>query len=130
MESFLKINGTPYPQPFRGTSGYLEQQVATMVDAGRNANGVTVGQIVGRNVSKINQLRWAYLKADVWSAILQEFKRNFYSQVTYFDMEENDWITRTMYCGDRSAKPFHVDHNTGKVLDYVDCLMNLIDTGA
>lgn len=130
MDSFIKINGHPYPQPFRGTTGEVELQVATVVDSGRNANGVIIGQKVGRDIQKINQLKWTYLKADVWSSILREWDANFFSTVTYWDMVKNDWTTRTMYCGDRSAKPFRVDQSTGRVLDYLDCRVNVVDVGA
>lgn len=128
MASTIKINGNEYPQPFRGLNGELEFQVATIVDSARNANGVVVGQKVGRDQQKLNSLRWAYLDAATWSAILKEFE-NFFVTVTYPDMVNNAWTTRKMYPGDRSAKPLHVDPETGLPLDYVDCKVNLIDVG-
>ena len=45
MQSFITINGTKFPQPRRG----LELLSATIVDSARNANGVVVGQKVGRD---------------------------------------------------------------------------------
>lgn len=130
MQAFITINGHPYPQPFRGTTGEVELQAATIVDSARNANGVVVGQKVGRDIQKINQLRWAHLKAEVWAAILQEFDTHFFSTVTYPDMVHNTWTTRTMYCSDRSAKPFRLDPNTGLPSEYVDCRVNVIDVGS
>lgn len=127
--AFITINGHQYPSPFRGTTGEVELQVATIVDSARNANGVLVGQKVGRDIQKINQLRWAYLPAATWAAILKEFDTNFFSTVTYPDMVNNTWTTRTMYCGDRSAKPFHVN-SSGLPIDYLDCRVNVIDVGA
>lgn len=128
MQNFITINGRQYPQPYRGTTGEVELQVATIVDSARNANGVVIGQKVGRDIQKVNQLRWVYLKADVWAAILQEFDNNFFSMVTYPDMVHNTWTTRKMYCGDRSAKPFHIGAD-GLPLDYLDCRVNVIDVG-
>ena len=54
MQSFITINGTKFPQPRRG----LELLSATIVDSARNANGVVVGQKVGRDQQKLNNLFW------------------------------------------------------------------------
>lgn len=56
MQSFITINGTKFPQPRRG----LELLSATIVDSARNANGVVVGQKVGRDQQKLNNLFWGY----------------------------------------------------------------------
>ena len=124
MASFIKINGHLYPCPRRG----LNLMVATIVDAARNANAVTVGQVVGREQQKINNLEWAYLTAEQWSAILKEFK-NFYVTVSYPDMVNNTWTERKMYPSDRTAEPFHLDPVTQLPLDYINCKVNLIDCG-
>lgn len=124
MPNFIRINGREYPQPRRG----LELIGSTIVDAARNANGVTVGQMVGRELQKINNLEWGYLTAEQWSQILQEFEQ-FYVTVTYPDMVNNTWTTRKMYPGDRSATPFHMDEATGLPKDYINCKVNLIDCG-
>lgn len=124
MASFIKINGRDYPCPRRG----LEMMVATIVDSARNANAVVVGQVVGREQQKLNNLEWAYLTAEQWSAILKEFS-NFYVTVSYPDMVNNTWTTRKMYPGDRTAEPFHLDPVTQLPLDYIKCKVNLIDCG-
>lgn len=124
MASFIKINGRDYPCPRRG----LEMLVATIVDSARNANAVVVGQVVGREQQKLNNLEWAYLTAEQWSAILKEFS-NFYVTVSYPDMVNNTWTTRKMYPGDRTAEPFHLDPVTKLPIDYINCKVNLIDCG-
>lgn len=124
MASFIKINGRDYPCPRRG----LEMMVATIVDSARNANTVVVGQVVGREQQKLNNLEWAYLTAEQWSAILKEFS-NFYVTVSYPDMVNNTWTTRKMYPGDRTAEPFHLDPVTQLPIDYINCKVNLIDCG-
>ena len=101
MAAFIKINGREYPCPRRG----LNLMTATIVDSARNANAVVVGQVVGREQQKIDNLEWAYLTAEQWSSLLQEF-RNFYVMVTYPDMVNNTWTTRKMYPGDRTAETF------------------------
>lgn len=124
MASFIKINGNAYPTPRRG----LNMMTATLVDSARNADGVVVGQVVGREQQKLNNLEWGYLTAEQWSAILKEFQ-NFYVTVTYPDMVNNTWTTRKMYPGDRTATPFHLDLMTQLPLDYINCKVNLIDCG-
>ena len=124
MGSFIKINGHPYPTPKRG----LKLMTATIVNSARNANAVVVGQKIGRDQQKLNNLEWPYLKAEEWSAILKEFD-NFYVTVTYPDMVNNTWTTRKMYPGDRTAEPFHIDPVTQMPLDYINCKVNLIDVG-
>lgn len=105
MQSFITINGTKFPQPRRG----LELLSATIVDSARNANGVVVGQKVGRDQQKLNNLFWGYLTAEQWSTMLQIFDKNFFVTVTYPDMVNNRWTTRKMYPGDRTATPYHLD---------------------
>lgn len=124
MKPYILINGVACPQPRRG----LQQIVSTVVDSARNANGEVVGQKVGRDQQKLNELQWAYLTAAQWSAILQQFK-NFYVTVTYPDMVTGSWTSRKMYPGDRTATPFHLDTKTGLPKDYIDCRVNLIDCG-
>lgn len=124
MAGFIKINGHAYPTPRRG----LSMLVATIVDSARNANGVVVGQVVGREQQKLDGLEWGYLTAAQWSAILKEFK-NFYVTVSYPDMVNNTWTTRKMYPGDRTATPYRLDPNTGLPTAYINCKVNLIDCG-
>lgn len=54
MQSMIYVNGTAIPYPARG----LEIMVATLVDSARNANGVVVGQKIGRDQYKLNALVW------------------------------------------------------------------------
>ena len=124
MAAFIKINGNEYPCPRRG----LSMLTATIVDSARNANGVVVGQVVGREQQKLDGLEWGYLTAEQWSSILKEFS-DFYVTVSYPDMVNNTWTTRKMYPGDRTAEPFHLDPETHLPLDYINCKVNLIDVG-
>lgn len=125
MAAFIKINDLECPFPKRG----LSLMTATLVDAARNANGVTVGQKIGRDQYKIDSLIWAALTAQQWSAILKEFANGFYANVTFPDMVNNDWRTLKMYPGDRTAEPYWVDDDTGLPTLYINCKVNIIDTG-
>ena len=68
MQSFITINGTKFPQPRS-----LELLSATIVDSARNANGVVVGQKVGRDQQKLNNLFWGYLTAGTMVCHVADF---------------------------------------------------------
>ena len=122
--SYIKINGVDIPYPKRGVAPI----VTTVVNAGRNANGVVIGQRIGRDQYKLNNLEWSWLTAEQWSLILSLIS-NFYFDVTFPDPVTNNPITIRMYCGDRTAEPYWVDEN-GNPTHYRNCKVNLIDTGA
>ena len=122
--NFIKVNGNPWLAPKR----YPNMAATTAVDAARNANNKVVGQKIGRDNYKIDNLEWPHLDAATWSSMLQEFDRNFFSTVEFWDVVNNKWRTLTMYCGDRTADVFKID-DEGKPLEYINCKMNLIDAG-
>lgn len=121
---FIYINGIAFPYPSK-SSGL--QQVSTIVDSARTADGVMRGERIGRDMGKI-ELTWSVLTPEVWSRMLQEFEKFTFS-VRYIDMVTNDWVTRKFYVGDRTAQPFMVDLITNKPKYYLDCKANIIDVG-
>lgn len=121
--AYLKINGYECPPPKRG----VEPIVTTIVDAGRDANGTVVGQRIGRDQYKLNNLEWSWLTAAQWSKILQLLS-NFFVYVTFPDPVTNSPITIKMYPGDRTAEPYYVDDD-GNPTHYRNCRVNLIDVG-
>lgn len=123
MSNFIRVNGKPFPAPKR----YPGMVVTTAVDSARNANNKVVGQKIGRDNYKIDNLEWPYLDAATWSSMLKEFK-NFFVTVQFWDMVENNWITLRMYPGDRTADVFHYDEQ-GRPTHYINCKVNIIDTG-
>lgn len=123
MQSMIYVNGTAIPYPARG----LEIMVATLVDSARNANGVVVGQKIGRDQYKLNALVWPWLSAEQWSTILQCFS-GFYATVRFPDPVTNGWKTLKMYPGDRTAEPYWVGEN-GLPTHYRNCKVNIIDVG-
>lgn len=122
--AFIYINGMAFPYPDKD-SGL--QSISTLVNSARTADGVMRGEKIGRDQAKI-QLAWNVLTPNEWSKMLQQFS-NFYFTIKYIDMVTNDWTTRKFYVGDRSAKPYMVDPNTGKPKYYVQCKVNVIDVG-
>lgn len=123
-DCFIRVNGKPFPYMSRD----LVLQTATMVDSARNANGVLVGQKVGEDVPKLDNLVWPHLTAEQWSDILQEME-DFTVTVEYPDMVHNRWATKKFYCGDRTAKVWKIDWETGLPSEYIECKCNLIGTG-
>lgn len=124
-QPFITINGMQCPYPKRG----LELMTMTLVDSARNADGVVVGQKIGRDQYKLNSLEWPALSATQWAQILKQFASGFYVNVTFPDMVNNTWKTLKMYPGDRSAEPYMIDDNTGLPSIYINCKVNIIDVG-
>lgn len=122
--SFITVNGKSFPSPDIG----LNFEVATLVNGGKNANGEFVGQKIGRDQYKIDNLQWFYLDAVTWSNILKEFSK-FAVTVKFPDMVNNSWITLLMYPGNRTAVPFETDSITGLPTFYKTCKVNIIDCG-
>ena len=122
---FIYINDVEFPYPSY-ESGL--QYTITTVDSARMADGVLRAKKIGRDQSKV-ELTWSALKAEQWSEMLKIFRDNFYFNIRYFDMVENDWITRRFYVGDRTAQPFMVDKKTGRPRYWLNCQANVIDTG-
>ena len=122
--NFIRVNGKPFPAPKR----YPNMVVTTAVDSARNANNKVVGQKIGRDNYKVDNLEWPYLDAATWSAILKEFDKNFFVTVQFWDMVNNNWRTLTMYPGDRTADVFKID-SQGRPTHYLNCKVNIIDAG-
>lgn len=123
--ALVSIDGYDLPEP----SAY-SGNTSTLVDGGRNVEGVFVGAVIRDDVAKV-EMQWSYLTAEQWSSILKLFKissgGNFVRNVTFFDQVENAYATREMYVGDRSAPMWRRDSNTGKVLGWTDCALSLIE---
>lgn len=124
LSSFLRVNGVDFPCPRRGFS-YI---ITTTVNAGRNANNAVVGQRVGRDLFKLNELEWNALHAETWQAMLRAVDP-YFIPVTFEDYRTGQPITIMMYPGDRTAKPLFTDRNTHRITQYENCKFNLIDCG-
>ena len=125
MGAFLTVAGKRFPWPNKESG--LQTQI-TMVSEGRNAEGVFIGQKVGRDQSKV-ELEWYSMDAQKWAELLQIFNASFVNPVSYYDMMQGKIITRNMYVSDRSASAKRVDPATGAWLVAKNCKLSLIDTG-
>ena len=67
--AFITINGREFPAP----DNVWELVVATNVTEGKNAQGEFIGDKVGRDQYKVNNLQWSYLDAETWAQMCQEF---------------------------------------------------------
>ncbi len=123
MAGCIYINDHEYPAYDRGPG----LTISTNVNAGRNSLGEFVGQRVGRDQDKIDDLQWSFLDAATWSAILKEFDE-FIVLVRFPDMKNNTWKTERMYPGNRTAKIWEIGAD-GLPTMYKDCKVNLIDVG-
>lgn len=124
LSSFLSVNGVDFPCPRDGFS-YV---YATSVDSGRNANNAVVGQIVGREVIKLDNMEWVGLRPEEWQRMLDALEP-FFVDVTFEDYKTGLPKTVKMYHGDITAVPLFVDKETHKVIQYRSCKVNLIDCG-
>lgn len=124
LTSFLNVNGYDFPCPRHG----FQYTISTVVNAGRNVNGAVIGQRVGRDLYKLDNLQWVGLKPETRRMMLKALEP-FYVQVTFEDYRTGKPITITMYPSDRSGRPLFADKLTHMVTMDETLAFNLIDCG-
>ena len=121
--------------------GYTEAS-EQLVKTTRNALGRVVAKTINRRLNKFDNLYWPYLSRVNVTELKKEIAK-FYCMLTYWDSEENRYITRQYYWGDFSATPCEWEtvqivgqvDNLGRPLHYKrplwykDVKCNLIDMG-
>lgn len=123
MASSIAVNGIWLPSPYRG----LEVVVSTAVNDGRNASAELIGERVGRDQYKINNLEWRGLYKEQWAEILQLIS-GFTFMCKFADPLYGGWVEVGMYCGDRTCQPYWLDDD-GTFKWYESCKVNFIDRG-
>ena len=87
--------------------------ISTLVNAGRNANGKFIGQVIGDDKLKI-EMTWGALTADQMQAMLRIWDRaqggKFVNTFTVYDPRRMAYRSIKMYVGDRQGKPMMVDN--------------------
>lgn len=121
MTALVTIGGFEFPEP----SSY-NATTSTIVDSARNIQGRVVGAVVRHDVAKI-EISWKYLTAYQWAQILSLFTSSFYNEVTFLNQATNQYTTRTMYVGDRSAGMWRRNPQTGEVMGYTGASLSLIE---
>lgn len=125
LSSFLNVNGYDWPCPARGFSW----TITTTVNGARNVNNAAIGTRVGRDLYKLDNLKWVGLSPKTRKMMLDSIKP-FYVPVTFEDMANPGHpITIIMYPGDRKGTPLFVDRLTHMVTQDETLEFNLIDAG-
>ena len=121
MTTLVTVAGVALPEPSEYSGN-----TSTIVDAGRNVMGVTIGSVVRHDVAKV-ELKWRYLTARQWADVLSLFTNSFYNSVTFFNQATAGYTTRQMYVSDRSAGMWRRHPTTGEVLGWTDCTLSLVE---
>ena len=123
--ALVTVGGVPLPEP----STY-NAQTSTLVDSARNVQGKMIGAVVRDDVAKV-ELSWRYLPVEEWARIGKLFKTaaggNFINSVTFFDQTEGAYVTREMYCSDRTSGMWRRDPRTGAVMGWLDCKLSFVE---
>ena len=123
MAAFITVNGREFPAP----DNVWDLIIATNVTAGRNAQGEFIGDKVGRDQYKIDNLQWSWLDAETWAEMCQAFA-SFVVTAKIWDPVNNGWITLQMYPGNRSATA-GINDAKQRPLIYKLCKVNIVDCG-
>ena len=121
MTALVTVAGVALPEPSEYSGN-----TSTIVDSGRNVQGVVIGSVVRHDVAKV-ELKWRYLTAQQWASVLRLFTNNFYNNVTFFNQATADYTTRQMYVSDRSAGMWRRHPSTGEVMGWTECSLSLVE---
>lgn len=125
FRALVTVGGYAFPEPSSYTAN-----TGTLVDNGRNVQGVVIGAVVRDDVAKV-EIGWRYLTAEQWAEINQCFKISsggkFYNSVTFYDQTTANWTTRTMYVSDRNGGMWRRDPDTGEIMGWVGCKLSLVE---
>jgi hypothetical protein len=102
-----------------------------MVNAGRNAQGNFIGQVIGNDKLKV-ELNWSVLTPQQFSDLLKIFDRSqggrFVNTFTVYDPRTMTYRNLPMYVGDRAGQPIMVSNpGVGHPKYWVDIQANLIE---
>ena len=93
---------------------------ATVVDSARNTDGYMIGTVIRNGVAKI-QMKWNFITADDWAAMLKQFEPDyggaFVRSVTFFNQTSAQLETRDMYVGDRTSSGSFLLYNAENTPD-------------
>lgn len=124
VKPLVTVGGYEFPDPST-YSGI----VATIVDSGRNTEGVVIGAVIRENVGKA-EMSWNFLTVAQWARICACFDStrggSFINRVDFFCPDIGGWETRDMYCSDRKAGVF-LRNKDGSIRGLTGCSVNLIE---
>lgn len=112
----------PAPSTYAATT-------ATIVDSGRNVQGVVIGAVIRDDVAKV-AMTWNFISAQDWADLLSQFSParggSFYNNVTFFCQDTNAWETRQMYVSDRTAN-IYLRNPDGSIKGYTGASLSLVE---
>jgi hypothetical protein len=97
MAVIFTLNGVTVKTPQNFSVGV---QTIDADSSGRNADGRMVRDVVAEKTKL--QVKWGSLSSFEMSQILRVIQAPFF-KIQYFDPTEGGHLTKTFYCGDRSA---------------------------
>ena len=100
MRSMVTVAGTALPEP----STY-SATTSTVVDSGRNVKGCHRKCHPQWNCKGGTELEF-YICSGLGECDVLYLTKVFFNSVTFFCQDSNEWETRTMYVGDRTASVF------------------------
>ena len=115
--------------------GYQEKS-EQLVKSTRNAKGQVVAQKINRRINKFENLYWPYMSRVNLTELKKEIAK-FECNLSYWDDEADQWVTRKYYWGDFEATPCEwetvritgTDQYFKRPIWYKDVKCNLIDMG-
>ena len=120
-DTLVTVGTTALPQPSK-----YDSTTSTIIDGGRNVNGVQIGSVVRDDMYTI-KLSWRYLTDTQWSTILQLFREasggSYDNDVTFYSQDVAGFITRTMHISDRRATLRDIDGDG--VTGWLNCSLTL-----
>ena len=129
MSSWVRTSsGIEIPEPAL-ESGTVT--VSTLVNAGRNANGKFIGQVIGDDKLKI-EMNWKVLSPSDFRNLLKIWDRSqgghFVNTFRVYDPRRKAYRNIKMYVGDRNGTPIMVSNpGTGHPTWWTDVQANLIE---
>ena len=121
IPALITVNGVAWPEPSEYSAN-----TSTIVDSGRNVQGVVVGAVIRSGVSKI-EVKWRYLTAQQWASVIGPFDTNFYVSVRFYDQSSAGYVTKQMYVSDRKAGMWRRHPETGEIMGWTGCSLSLVE---
>lgn len=121
IPALITVDGVAWPEPSEYSAN-----TSTIVDSGRNVQGMVVGAVVRSGVSKI-EVKWRYLTAQQWASVIGPFDTNFYVYVRFYDQSSAGYVTKQMYVSDRKAGMWRRHPETGEIMGWTGCSLSLVE---
>ena len=121
-------SGIEIPAPAYGSG---QVSISTLVNAGRNADGRFIGQVIGNDKLKV-ELSWNVLSPTEFRNLLRLFDRQqggrFINTFRVYDPRYMAYRNLDMYVGDRNGTPIMVANpGSGHPKHWIDVQANLIE---